>query len=231
MLTNFETALSDKKLLAGNNIYSFNFKLVNPSEVNFIAGQYLMLRVPTEKGFVFRMYSIASPPSLKNSFELIVEIIPQGLASTLLNNLKVGETAFFQGPEGTFTVKNKEKQKIILVTGTGIAPIMSMLKDGMTNYRLFWGLRNYKDVYLFEELKQFNPKICLSREENLAIIPENNRTYFDLGHVDEVMHKSIINGLTDFEFYLCGGKTTVESLKQGLLAKNILQENIRIERF
>ena len=101
----------------------------------------------------------------------------------------------------------------------------------MTNHRLFWGLRNYKDVYLFEEFKPFNPKICLSREENLEMVPEDDRNYFDLGHVDEVMNKLITDGLTGHEFYLCGGRATVESLKQVLLAKNIPQENIHIERF
>ena len=231
MLTHFETVLAEKKLLAGNNIYLFNFKLISPSEIDFLAGQYLMLKVPTVKGFVSRMYSIASQPPLKDNFELIVEIIPHGLASTLLDKLNAGQGASFWGPEGAFAVKDKEKQKIILATVTGIAPIRSMLKDGMTNYHLFWGLRNYKDVYLFEELKPFNPKICLSREENLETVSEGDRNYFDLGHVDEVMNKLIIDGLTGYEFYLCGGKATVESLKQGLLAKNITQENIHIERF
>lgn len=230
MLTHFETVLQEKKILAGDNIYLFTFKLVPPTEINFIAGQYLMLKVPLAKGFVSRMYSIASPPPIKGSFEFIVEIIPHGLASTLLAGLSAGAAASFWGPEGAFLVKNMEKQKIILATGTGIAPIRSMLKGGLTNYQLFWGLRSYKDVYLFDELKQFNPKICLSREENLEMIPEADRKYFDLGHVDEVMGKSITN-MMDFEFYLCGGKATVESLKQSLLIKNIPQENIHVERF
>lgn len=231
MLTHFEAILQDKKLLAGDNIYLFTFKLVGISQLDFLAGQYLMLKIPRPSGFISRMYSIASAPPIKDSFELIVEIVPGGLASTLLLNLKIGESASFFGPEGAFTVKNKEKQKIILTTGTGIAPIMSMLKDGMTNYQLFWGLRRYKDVYLFDELRKFNAKICLSRETNLDMIPEEDKKYFDLGHVDEVANRSTLNKLTDYEFYLCGGKTTVESLKQGLLAKNIPQENIYVERF
>lgn len=231
MFITYKTALSDKKYLA-DNIYLFTFKLVDPPEMNFIPGQYLMLNVPKGNGFVVRLYSIASPPLVKNAFELIVEIIPQGLGSTLLNNLKIGDEALFQGPEGAFTIKKMERQKIFWVTGTGIAPIRAMLKAGATDYRLFWGLKTYKDLYLFDELKQFNPKICLSREGTLDNIPAADRQYFDLGHVDDcTSHTLTDKELMDYEFYLCGGKATVESLKQKLLAKNILQENIHIERF
>jgi NAD(P)H-flavin reductase len=106
---------------------------------------------------------------------------------------------------------------------------------------LFWGLKNYKDIYLLEELKQSSSihhlssfKICLSREENLNMIPEEDKKYFAIGHVDSCFEKLIPSPYSlnpSFEFYLCGGRNVVESLKQSLLSKNIPAENIIFEKF
>lgn len=231
MLTIFKTTLTEKKHLV-NNVYLFTFKLLNPGEISFEAGQYLMLKVPKNGSFVSRLYSIASAPSVKDSFEFIVEIIPGGLASTMLDGLVVGQEVEFQGPAGLFTIKDKVRKKIFLITGTGIAPVRAMLKSGIDNFELFWGVKTLKDLYLFDEMKQFNPKICLSRETDLSMIPEEDRKYFCLGHVNDCFEKmSGLESSRDAEFFLCGGRLTVESLRLYLLGKNVPPENIRFEKF
>ena len=229
MLTNFETTLSQKTQLS-SNVCLFRFDLEEPKEITFKAGQYLILKIPSGEGLVSRLYSIASPDTKKNSFDLTVEIVPGGLASSYLSDLKVKEAVVFQGPAGMFGLKENNRPKIFLVTGTGIAPVKSMLESyqlPVTSYQLFWGLKTYKDVYLLDELKRFNLKICLSREKNLDIIPEKNRKYFEIGHVDKCLTENFQN----YDFYLCGRRETVESLKQFLLGKNVLQENIIFEKF
>ncbi|KKQ23959.1 MAG: Oxidoreductase FAD/NAD(P)-binding domain protein [Candidatus Roizmanbacteria bacterium GW2011_GWC2_37_13] len=264
MIKNYQTILTNKKQLV-NNIYFFKFKLIEPLEISFIPGQYLILKVQGKP----RLYSIASSSLEKNTLEFIIELFPGGLASTYLDKLKIGEEVIFHGPAGQFKLRENDKQKIFLVTGTGIAPVRSMLKstldigglkldkevgnlmleDQSSNFQsqnpasnfqhqtsifLFWGLKTYKDVYLFDELKEFNLKICLSRESNLNMILEPDRQYFDLGHVDQVMERQLANyrlQITDYEFYLCGGRNVVESLRQNLLSKNIPQEYIYFEKF
>ena len=232
MLTVFKTILTSKKQL-NNNIYLFTFKLLDPLEISFIPGQNLILKVQNRP----RLYSIYSSNKTKNLIEFIVGIIPGGLASTYFLNLKIGDQAEFQGPLGQFVLKENENKKMFLATGTGIAPVLSILESHTiqaTLYTLYWGLRTYKDVYLFDQVKKFNPKICLSREQNLEMIPELDKNYFDLGHVDQVMEKNLFTDklqITDYEFYLCGGKSAVESLRLGLLAKGINQENIFFEKF
>ncbi len=234
MLTTFRTKLTEKKLLV-NNVYIYYFDLIEPQQLDFIAGQYLMLKVPKDTGFVSRLYSVASSPTLKNKLELVVEIIPNGLGSTYLDNLSIGQEVQFTGPGGVFVINNSERKKIFMVTGTGIAPVRSMLLSGMNNHELFWGLKTFSEVYLFDEIKKFNPTICLSREKSLDVIPDENKKYFDLGHVDSCFEKRFgamsENELNDLEFYLCGGREVVESLRVGLLAKNVARENIHFEKF
>ena len=244
MLSTYRTNLV-KKIQLNSNTYLYHFDLLEPKEITFKAGQYLMLKVPSKKGPVSRLYSIASPNSEKNSFELIIGIIPGGLASNYLFSLKENTEVIFQGPAGLFGLKENDRPKTFLVTGTGIAPVRSMINSEFriknSEFFLFWGMKNYKDAYLLDELKNyelrianFKFKICLSREQNRNMIPEIDKKYFLFGHVDQCMEKQLTNyelRITDYEFYLCGGRDIVESLKHHLLGKNIPQENIIFEKF
>ncbi|MDO9027763.1 MAG: FAD-binding oxidoreductase [Candidatus Roizmanbacteria bacterium] len=236
MLSTYKTILSQKTQLT-SDVYLYDFDLIEPKEINFKAGQYLMIKITTDKGPVSRLYSIASSAAEKNSFELIIQIISGGLASNYLSNLKVKDEIVFQGPAGMFRLKENDRPKIFLATGTGIAPVRSILKNfqfSIFNFQLFWGLKNYQDVYLLDELKQFNPTICLSREQNLGMISENDKKYFELGHIDQCLEKQLENyglRITDYDFYLCGRREAVESLRLFLINKGVLQENIYFEKF
>ena len=255
MLTTYNTLLT-KKTQLNSNTYLYHFDLIEPKEIFFKPGQYVMLKVPSAKGPVSRLYSISSSNTTKNSFELIIGIISGGLASNYLFSLKENTEVTFQGPAGMFGLKENDRKKIFLVTGTGIAPVRSMLisniKDQISKRQiknqkihLFWGLKNYKDVYLLDELKELATtvipaeagiqfKICLSREQNLNMIPEEEKKHFGIGHIDSCFERLVPNPYslaTSFEFYLCGGRNIVESLKQFLLRKNVNQENIIFEKF
>ena len=246
MLSIYKTILSKKSKL-NSSTYLYHFDLFEPKEIIFKPGQYIILKVPLEKGYIFRLYSISSSNTEKNSFELIVETVLGGLGSGYLSSLKEGVEVNFQGPAGMFELKKNERDKIFMVTGTGIAPILSMIKSELliSNFqfsmKLFWGLKNYKDVYLLNELKSyklkvasFDFKICLSREQNLDMIPEEDKKYFFLGHIDSCFEKLFTNHyslITVNEFYLCGGRNIVESLKQFLLSKNVPKESIIFEKF
>ena len=135
-----------KKTQLNSNTYLYNFDLLEPKEIIFKPGQYVMLKVPSGKGPVSRLYSIASPDTAKNSFDLIIEIVPGGLASNYLFSLGEKSEVIFQGPAGMFGLKKNERDKIFMVTGTGIAPIRSILISNIKNqkYYLFWGLKVFK---------------------------------------------------------------------------------------
>lgn len=204
MLINIQAILSEKIQLTAD-IVLFRFNLSQSEELIFNPGQYLVLSVSQPDGQVAkRLYSIASSNEDKNNFELLIQIVPNGVASTYLENLNIGDKVSFQGPAGVFGIKENNKDKIFLVTGTGIAPVRSILKSKFQNPNvkenlnfkiqiekiyLFWGLPYFSEVCLLDELKHFsqNPnfkfKICVSRETNLNTIKEEDRIHFTLGRV------------------------------------------------
>ena len=151
MLTSFKTRLVKKTKLT-EVVYLFQFSLVDPLSINFLAGQYLILLVPSAEGEIKRLYSIASSPTRTDSFELVVEVVENGVASNYLRNLEIGAEVKFQGPAGAFTLKENNNNKVFLATGTGIAPVRSMIKKlEITNNKsqifLYWGLKYVKEIY------------------------------------------------------------------------------------
>ena len=265
MLTVFRTSFKSKKQLA-QDVYLFRFKLMEPNELSFSAGQYMIMEIPQADNTVKRRFiSIASPQQDTSEFEGVMKIIPGGVASTFLLGLKKRDQVHFQGPSGMFTFQNNSRQNIFIATGTGIGPIRSIIKSNIgnsklvtsnlgehnasvpnyqlpvSNYFLLWGLKTLNDVYFFDELKelvqnnsQFSLKICLSQEKSLETISEGNKGYFSPGRVTKELENQITNcqlQITNCEFYLCGAKEIVDSLRQYLLEKGVNPKNIHTERF
>lgn len=204
MINTYKTQLVQKVHLT-SDVFLYRFKLVNPLAIAFIPGQYVILMVPLENGEkARRLYSIASSNTLTNEFELLVKLVLNGCASCYFEKLQIGSECEFQGPAGMFTLRESPREKIALVTGTGYAPIRSMLLSNIqhltSSISLFFGFPYYKDVFLFDELKQLTIQssnnlkfyICLSREQNLDMIPEKDKKYFLLGRVTKGLESLMI---------------------------------------
>ncbi|MEO6508704.1 MAG: FAD-dependent oxidoreductase [Patescibacteria group bacterium] len=242
-----------KKESVTEHVYLLEFKLENQEHLQFVAGQYMMLLCPQpDETNISRLYSVASHPHSGDTFELLVEIVPNGVASKYVLEMNVGDEVQLRGPAGMFTLRGNN-HRIFMATGTGIAPIRSMLKDIIlgseqtehTNF-LFWGVQYLKDMYFLEELKSFTKThpsfeffICLSKETDLNGVPEEDRKYFVLGRVNIGLEKRLGKNIlgetieipTDFDYYLCGGRTVIESLRQYLYDKQVAKEHVIFEKF
>src|SRR3989338_179905 len=182
MLTVFRTSFKSKKQLA-QDVYLFRFKLMEPNELSFSAGQYMIMEIPQADNTVKRRFiSIASPQQDTSEFEGVMKIIPGGVASTFLLGLKKRDQVHFQGPSGMFTFQNNSRQNIFIATGTGIGPIRSIVKSqfpclagrqAISNFQtnpkseipnlkpqmtLLCGLKTINSIYFFDELKEISQK-------------------------------------------------------------------------
>jgi len=248
VIQNF-TATLLKKIQVSTDVWRFHFGLDPSMKLEFKAGQYMILKVGEKR----RLYSISSPDYIHDSFELLVQIIPEGVGSTFLNNLAIGEPADFQGPAGLFGLKSDTRDKIFLATGTGIAPIRSKILSVLHSLEhkissnemkppsmyLFWGLRTMKDAYFVDEFielantyNNFSFYMCLSKETDEEILKKAN---FKKGRINEVLVRyfEVSNGdlSNEYEYYICGGREVVAWMHQFLLDKNVEKENIILEKF
>lgn len=190
--------------------------LANPPEIHFQAGQFVSFKVHKE-GLPFpvtRPYSIASPPSSRQNIELLLNLVPGGPGSGYLFSLRCGDPVTFTGPAGTFVLREYRDRRLLFVaTGTGIAPIRSMLHARLpspTPVRLIWGLRHERDLYYQEELAdlaarfpEFTYTITLSQ-------PSPAWTGA-VGRVQTLVEQHTTS-VDDMAVYVCGGREMIKSV-------------------
>lgn len=251
MLQTFKTRLAHKEKLDGS-VYLFRFLCEDPDVIQFEAGQYMLLQVPQSDGTTRnKHYSIASPATETQTFELLVKILPQGVGSDYLSSLQLGDQAIFQGPAGVFTLQEKDshigRDKVFIAAGTGIAPTRSIIlthiaKHPQERLILLWGIPARKDTYFVEELKKlkekysnFNFIIFFSRETTLD---ETEKEHFMLGRVnkgiDELHTKfgpPTGGSYADLDIYISGDRDIVESLRKYMIDLGADPLHLVMEKF
>lgn len=210
------------------------------AEINFKAGQYIQVLAPKYKGNkeeVYRAYSIASSPHDKKAIELFIGYMPQGICTTYIHHhLKEDDQLTMVGPYGDFFYQDGTRKMIMVAIGTGMAPIMSILKfmrDEQIDREVefYFGARTEDDLYMIDELKslendlpRFKLITCLSRPEE-----ESNWTG-EKGRVTDLIKKYLTDG-ENCEAYLCGSPVMIDSVIPALEAQNVPTEYILYDKF
>jgi ferredoxin-NADP reductase len=185
---------------------------------DFKAGQFITMDLPIgeRRNQRWRSYSIASAPESKNELELCIVHLDGGLASGyLFNEVKVGTSIKFKGPDGTFTLPETIENELVMVcTGTGVAPFRSMIwevfnrKIPHKGIHLIFGTRTADGILYqkeFEELVQRMPGFCYS----VALSREEKEGHHH-GYVHEIYQKAYAEKRSDITFYLCGWTKMVD---------------------
>jgi CDP-4-dehydro-6-deoxyglucose reductase len=128
--------------------------------LQYLAGQYvdLLLRDGTR-----RSYSMAAAPGTADGLELHVRHLPGGKFTdaafgAVQPELKVRDILRFEGPLGTFFLREDSDRPIVMVaSGTGFAPIKAIMEriSGLAQsgaftraVTLYWGGRRPHDLYM-----------------------------------------------------------------------------------
>ena len=143
-----------------HDVRQIDLELIEPDTIAFKAGQFVSFDVPDVRSgrTVTRPYSIASSPGTSHTISLLLNLVRGGPGSTYLFGLREGDRTSFAGPAGNFYLRDDPERDLLFVaTGTGIAPIRSMLLANTERLHpsrtlLYWGLRSQRDLYYQEEL-------------------------------------------------------------------------------
>ena len=193
------------------------------SNFNFNSGQYVNII----KGNLTRSYSIANCSDHKNQLEFFIKKYTNGLMSEyFFNEAKINDLLRLEGPIGTFFLRDSSFKNIIfLATGTGVAPIKSILEGLDKSHeqyhnKNFWvivGARYQEDLFWEPNLKNLNINYIpvLSRQKNDWNGAE--------GYVQDIVLKQQID-LENTQVYACGSNDMINSAKE-LFFKNKLKEN------
>ncbi len=221
-----------KKEQVTEKVYFVTFRLIDPPAIEFTAGQNMMLMVAPG---VNRTMSIASPPSKKSELLMVHDVSPMGPGSRWTVGLSVGDKVTIVAPTGgVLSFIDSPRKKVMVATGTGIAPFRPMVVDylergGTAPMVLYWGQRYEHDVYWKEELdsiQSLNPTFTWHQ-----ILSKPTDAWTGLrGHVTEhVLDKE--KDKEESEFYLCGNKGMIDEVRARLLEQNVPKEQIKSELF
>ncbi len=183
----------------------------------FVAGQWLSFKHTKPDGEeITRAYSIASPPD-GNRFALCLNRVQDGYMSNFLCDLREGEELACQGPFGDFIPRPPMRDTLFIATGTGIAPLRSMLhwlladtsRHQEKDLWLVFGNRTEADIYYHQEFLQL-----AEAHPNFQYRPTLSRGGADWtglrGYVQEHV-PGIAAGRADMHAYICGLEKMVKA--------------------
>lgn len=110
----------------------FSLKMTRPASFRFRSGEFIMIGLPKEDGKpLLRAYSMACP-SYEEELEFLSIIVQDGPLTSRLQHIKPGDPIYLgKKPTGTLVTDAllPGKRLIMLSTGTGLAPFMSLVRD------------------------------------------------------------------------------------------------------
>ena len=142
----------EQRELLAPDVMRLYLKLPSTERLQFLAGQYVDILLADGRR---RSFSLANPPHADDLLELHVRQVPGGFfTGFVFERMKDKALLRFQGPLGTFFLREDSPRPIILMGGgTGFAPLKGMLEHAFhigleRPLHLYWGARAKVDLYL-----------------------------------------------------------------------------------
>lgn len=191
-----------------SDVIVVKLRLPPNADFAFLPGQFIDI---IAKG-VRRSYSIANAPQPDGQLELHIKRVKGGVLSEFwFEKAKVGDLLRFEGPLGTFFLRDTNPTNIIfLATGTGIAPIKAIIEELAKNPELvenrtlvvYWGNRHAESFYWKPQFANLPVRM-----ELLLSMPDTSWT----GRRGRVQQALIEDGLdlTDAVVYACGSDAMI----------------------
>ena len=200
-----------------------------PSDFDFYPGQFISLLLTINGEELRRPYSIASKPE-KGKLELCIKVLPDGKATPTIGKFQKGDKIKVMGPMGTFYMKDQSLAKpiIFISTGTGVAPFRSIITHLLEHnfnkpITLITGYRFEANALYEDEFKDLEREHSNFKYDRICSREGERKGYVQI-LIDE-------NFKEDADYYICGLKDMVNSVKDHLAEKGIQKENIFFEKY
>lgn len=225
------------------SVITFDVPAELHKEFQFRQGQHLTLRKMINGEDVRRTYSLCSNPS-ENEWKVAVKQIYEGKFSTFVNaELKSGDTLEVMPPSGEFGVlcdSSKPKNYIAFAAGSGITPVLSMIKAHLSQepestFKLFYLNRNSKSIIFKEEIEQLKNKYFNRFHTFYFLTKEKRDIEFLNGRFDKdkikVLTKTFIDVEDTAHCFICGPEEMIFLIRDELQNAGLDKSKIHYELF
>ena len=211
------------------------------NEFSFIAGQYITLKTNINGEEIRRAYSLCSSPK-SNEIKVTIKAVENGKFSVYATSkLAHGDILEVSKPEGKFTITpTAHKNYIGFAAGSGITPIMSMIKavlesNSSATFTLIYGNKTFEETIFGKELNDLAAKYPTSFKLHYILSKENTDDAILSGRVnaDKATHfiKNIYTNISFDMAYLCGPEEMISNVTEGLIKNGFSEDQISYELF
>ncbi len=225
----------EQKLQAAPDVLVMYLKLPANERLQFLPGQYIEFLM---KDGSRRAFSLANAPHDDQTLELHLRLIPGGkFTEYVFHEMPEKAILRFEGPLGTFTLREESDKPIIFVAGgTGFAPIKGIIEHAFhhqirRDMTLYWGALARQDLYLPQlpgqwatEYPHFHFIPVLSQPQ-----PEDawdGRT--------GLVHEAVLHDIPDlaqYQVYCCGAPAMVEAAHRDFVAHGLPENEFFSDAF
>lgn len=217
-------------------VWLVRFQRMDAKALDFFPGQWVLTRVEKGEEDIRRAYSVASPPHVKEFFELCVKRVEDGAMSPILTSLKEGDVIDGAGPYGKVVLVEPWKTDCYFVaTGTGIAPFRAMI-DTMyhrgcedVDLHLYFGVRKEEDLIYHDHWLKL-----AETHDNFTYIPTLSRPVNgwkgERGYVQRLVERNV-DGYRGEQVYICGIPEMVDEVRGMFMDMGCPKENTHVEKW
>jgi 3-ketosteroid 9alpha-monooxygenase subunit B len=193
-------------------------------------GQFLTLRIPSDRdGSVARCYSLSSSPMTGDRHAVTVKRTAGGFASHWIgDNVRPGTVLDVLPPAGTFTPASLDGDLLLLAAGSGITPVMSILKSAVAAGRgrlvLVYANRDENSIIFGTALRE----LAAAAGSRLLVVH----------WLDSVQGTPTVQGLqpllrpfAGYQVFACGPDPYLAVVKDAAAAAGVPPRGVRVERF
>ena len=217
------------------DVIELHLRLPASERLQFWAGQYIDILLKDGKK---RSYSLANAPHDDALLQLQIRHVPGGqFTDQVFSTMKVRDILRFNGPHGTFYLREDSKKPMILLAGgTGFAPIKAIVEHAIAEkcerpMFIYWGAKARVDLY-----QNALPEQWAAEHANIKYIPVlsepaasdewTGRTGF--------VHQAVLADFPDlsgYQAYACGAPVMTEAAKRDFMAQGLPEEEFFADAF
>ncbi len=205
---------------------------------SFTPGQHVIVKIKTGGKFARRTYSLCNAPG--EDLRIGVRRMQNGQVSIYLNeSVKPGDELEVSEPHGDFSLQ-KGKNFAAIVTGSGLTPILSMIRtvlsrDTHSRFTLAYGNQDRAHTMFFDELCNLKDKYPTRFSFDMFLSRQAVDIDFLAGRIDAEkirrLHKTVYTPMAIEHYYLCGHKDMVETAAKTLTELGVSGDQIHSELF
>jgi 3-ketosteroid 9alpha-monooxygenase subunit B len=194
---------------------------------DYLPGQFVTVRVPSEQtGSVARCYSLSSSPHAGDRPAITVKRTAGGYASNwILDQVTAGMTLDLLPPAGTFVPRSLDGNFLLFAAGSGITPVMSILKSVLAAGRgkivLIYANRDERSVIFGSALRALvgSRLVVVHWLDSLLGVP------------DAAAIAALARPYASYEAFICGPDPFLKAVRAGLGQVGVPGQRVHVERF